>query len=233
MQFSRSSVGDRSSQILSAVWSSGNLFWSPHFLRISTQSDLEKENTHKFRIWGTSSLPRLTSQYQFCFRSFSESEFLQLNNVSHFVAAAKSLQSCLTLCDPIDGRTQDSPVPRILQARTLEWVAISFSNAWKWKVKVKLLSCVRLFVIPWTAAHQALPSMGFSRQEYWSGVPLSMIKEQEWQQTLGWRVSNILHYQSSPNFLWPEIKSLAQILHSYLLPLLSMWFSTVIERKLT
>ena len=87
-------------------------------------------------------------------------------------AAAKSLQSCLTLCDPMDGSPSGSPVPGILQARTLEWVAISFSNAWKWKVKVKSLSHVRLLVTPWTAAHQAPPSMGFSRQEYWSGVPL-------------------------------------------------------------
>ena len=87
-------------------------------------------------------------------------------------AAAESLQSCLTLCDPIDGSPWGSPVPGILQARTLEWVAISFSNAWKWKVKVKSLSLVRLLVTPWTAAHQAPPCMGFSRQEYWSGVPL-------------------------------------------------------------
>ena len=87
-------------------------------------------------------------------------------------AAAKSLQSCLTLCDPIDGSPPGSPVPGILQARTLEWVAISFSNVWKWKVKVKLLSRVRLWATPWTAAYQAPPSMGFSRQEYWSGVPL-------------------------------------------------------------
>ena len=86
--------------------------------------------------------------------------------------AAKSLQSCLTLCDSIDGSPPGSPVPGILQARTLEWVAISFSNAWKWKVRVKSLSHVRLFATPWTAAYQALPSMGFSRQEYWSGVPL-------------------------------------------------------------
>ena len=83
--------------------------------------------------------------------------------------AAKSLQSCLTLCDPIDSSPPGSPVPGILQARTLEWVAIFFSNAWKWKNKVKLLSRVRLLVTPWTAAHQAPPSMGFSRQEYWSG----------------------------------------------------------------
>ena len=87
-------------------------------------------------------------------------------------AAAKALQSCLTLCDPRDDSPSGSPVPGILQARTLEWVAISFSNAWKWKVKVKSLSRVRLLATPWTAVHQAPPSMGFSRQEYWSGVPL-------------------------------------------------------------
>ena len=86
-------------------------------------------------------------------------------------AAAKSLQSCPTLCDPIDGSPPGSPIPGILQARTLEWVAISFSNACKWKVKVKLLSHVWLFATPWTVAYQAPPSMGFSRQEYWSGVP--------------------------------------------------------------
>ena len=87
-------------------------------------------------------------------------------------AAAKSLQSCLTLCDPIDGSPPGYPIPGILQARTLEWVAISFSNAWKWKVKVNSLSRVRLFATPWAVAHQAPPSIGFSRQEYWSGVPL-------------------------------------------------------------
>ena len=81
---------------------------------------------------------------------------------------AKSLQSCPTLCDPIDGSPPGSPVPGILQARTLEWGAISFSNAWKWKEKVESLSRVRLLATPWTAAYQAPPSMGFSRQE--SGV---------------------------------------------------------------
>ena len=81
-------------------------------------------------------------------------------------AAAKSLQSCPTLCDPVDSSPPGSPVPWIIQARTLEWVAISLSNAWKWKVKVKLLSRVRLLVTPWTAAYQAPLSMGFSRQEY-------------------------------------------------------------------
>ena len=86
-------------------------------------------------------------------------------------AAAKSLQSCPTLCDPIDGSPPGFPVPAVLQARTLEWVAISFSNVWKWKGKVKSLSHVRLLATPWTAAYQAPPSMGFSGQKYWSGVP--------------------------------------------------------------
>ena len=89
-----------------------------------------------------------------------------------FTAPAKSLQLCLTLCGPIDGSPPGYPVPGILQARTLEWVAISFSNAWKWKVWVKSLSRVQLLATPWTAAHQAPLSMGFSRQEYWSGLPL-------------------------------------------------------------
>ena len=86
-------------------------------------------------------------------------------------AAAKSLQSCPTLCDPTYGSPPGSTVPGIPQARTLEWIAISFSNAWKWKVKVKSLSRARLFATPWTAAYQAPPSMGFSSQEYWSGLP--------------------------------------------------------------
>ena len=81
-------------------------------------------------------------------------------------AAAKSLQSCLTLCNPTDSSPPGSPIPGIIWARTLEWVAISFSNAGKWKVKVKYLSRVRLLVTPWTAAYQAPPCMGFSRQEY-------------------------------------------------------------------
>ena len=87
-------------------------------------------------------------------------------------AAAKSRQSCPTLCIPIDGSPPGSAVPGILQARTLEWVTIFFSNAWKWKVKVKSLSRVRPSATPWTAAFRAPPSMGFSRQEYWSGMPL-------------------------------------------------------------
>ena len=87
-------------------------------------------------------------------------------------AAAKPLQSCPTLYDPIDSSPPGSPIPGILQAPTLEWVAISFSNSGKWKVKVKLLNRVWLLATPWTAAYQAPPSMGFSRQKYWSRVPL-------------------------------------------------------------
>ena len=98
-------------------------------------------------------------------------------------AAAKSLQSRPTLCNPIDGSPPGSSIPGILQARTLEWVSISFSNAWKWKVKVKSLSRVRLLATLWTAAYQAPPSMGVSRQEYCSGLPVpsALAKEEEGQ----------------------------------------------------
>ena len=103
-------------------------------------------------------------------------------------------QKCPTLWDPIDSSQTGSPVPGILQARTLEWVAISFSNAWKWKVKVKSLSHVRLSATPWTAAHQAPPSMGFSRREHWSGVPLpSLWKEiDKFKTHLGDRIKSLL-----------------------------------------
>ena len=114
-------------------------------------------------------------------------------NTYHY-AAAKSFQSCPTLCDPIDGSPPGSPVPGILQARTLKWVAISFSTAWKWKVKVKLLSRVRLLATPWTAAHQAPPSMGFSRQEYWSGVPLPSHKKLKKSNSSIFPSTNIHHF---------------------------------------
>ena len=112
------------------------------------------------------------------------------SSVGHFLEAKANLNSNLNqmwaselllllncfshvwLCDSRDGSPPGSPVPGILQARTLEWVTISFSNAWKWKVKVKSLSLDRLLATPWIAAYQAPPSMGFSRQKYWSGVPL-------------------------------------------------------------
>ena len=107
----------------------------------------------------------------FCFHSFPL-KCWSLTHAAAAVAAAKLLQSCPTLYDRIDGSPPDSPVPGILQARTLEWVAISFSNAWKWKVKVKSLSRARLLATPWTAAYQAPLSMGFSRLECWGGLPL-------------------------------------------------------------
>ena len=130
-------------------------------------------------------------------------------------AAAKSLQSCPTMCNPIDSSPPGSSVHGILQARTLEWVAISSSNAWKWKVKVKSISHVRLLSTPWTAAYQAPPSMGFSRQEYWSGVPLP---SPWWTASLGIsiiprppylmnRVQLILHQGPQLclcSILWPE-----------------------------
>ena len=101
--------------------------------------------------------------------SFREDHLLKSNGIqTRWAAADKSFQSCLTLCNPIDGSPPGSPIPGILQARTLEWVAIAFSRAWKWKVKVKSLSRVRLLATPWTAAYQAPLSMGFSSQEYWS-----------------------------------------------------------------
>ena len=101
--------------------------------------------------------------------------FIFKNGDNFATATAKSLQSCPTLCDPRDGSPPGSPIPGILQARTLEWVDIAFSNAWKWKVKVNSLSRVRPSVTQWTAAYQSPPSMGFSRQEYWSGVPLPLL----------------------------------------------------------
>ena len=115
------------------------------------------------------------------------------------MVAAKSLQSCLTLCDLIDGSLPGSPIPGILQARTLEWVAISFCNAWKWKVKVKSLSHVRLFATPWTAAYQAPLPMGFSRQEYWSGVPLPS--------PMTWLV---LGNQLSVSAVWETVQTMAK-----------------------
>ena len=127
----------------------------------------------------------LYSSYNYC-RPKNNLCSKPLNNMSIFIevkrqlwkwyTAAKSLQSCLTLCDPTDVSAPGSPVPGILQARILEWVTISFSNAWKWKLKVKSLSCVRLPATSWTAAYQAPLSIGFSRQEYWSGLSLPSLE---------------------------------------------------------
>ena len=111
-------------------------------------------------------------------------------------AAATSLQSCPTLCDPIDGSPSGSPVPGILQARTLECGATAFSNAWKWKMKVKSLSHVR-FTTSWTAAYQGPPSMGFSRQGYWSGMPLPSLRFL----TSKIQIINIIHMSYTGTYL--------------------------------
>ena len=143
-------------------------------LKISnSSSNLEREKQswwhHTFRFQNivkvkvTQLCPTLGEPMDYTVHGILQTRLLE------WAAAAKSLQSCPTLCDPIDSSPPGSPIPRILQARTLEWVAISFSNAWR--VKVKSLSHVRLLATPWTAAYQASPSMGFSRQENWSGVP--------------------------------------------------------------
>ena len=130
-------------------------------------------------------------------------------------AAAKSLQSCPTLCDPIDGSPPGSPIPGILQARTLEWVAVSFSNAWKGKVKVKSLSRAWLFETPWTVAHQAPLSMGFSRQEYWSGLPLTLNKK-----ISGWDiyltpVKMAIIKKSTNNKCWRGCEEKRTLLHTW------------------
>ena len=150
-------------------------------------------------------------------------------------AAAKLLQSCLTLCDPIDGSPPGSTVPGILQARTLEWVAISFSNAPKWKVNVKSLSRVRLFSTPWTAAYQAPPSMGFSRQEYWSGVPLpspsfpAILTLFQVHQTITlafpWEIQIL-----SPGFLY-SVSTFLEQCHPF--PMNSLYFSSIPQMLLS
>ena len=126
-----------------------------------------------FSCWHKKAIISRKNRYVWKTKYLKDIIYWHLNKVKLFsIAAAKSLQSCPTLCDPRDGSPPGSCVPEILKARTLEWVATAFSSVWKWKVKVKSFSRVRLLVTPWTAAYQAPPSMGFSRQEYWSGVPL-------------------------------------------------------------
>ena len=137
------------------------------FILLPSYIDMQRCSGEKITLWvfegKETSLPMLSNSLTVKGPRWTDSTA---------AAAAKSRQSCATLCDPRDGSPPDSPVPGILQARTLEWVAISFSNAWKWKVKVKSLSRVWPSAIPWTAGYQAPPPMGFSRQEYWSGLPL-------------------------------------------------------------
>ena len=132
-------------------------------------------------------------------RFFSTSATWKTQDGATAAAAAKPLQSSPTLCDPIDGSPPGSPAPGILQVRTLEWVAISFSNAGKWKVKVKPLSCVRLLVTPWTAAHQDPPSMGFSRREDWS---VACLIGSCTDTTISWL---ILIFYKQHKFLWLKL----------------------------
>ena len=110
--------------------------------------------------------------------------------LSHFSRVRLCADSVPTLCHAIDGSPSGSPIPGILQARILEWVAISFSSTWKWKVKVKSLSRVWLLVTPWAAAYQASPSVGFSRQEYWSWLPLPSPRLGNSSYNLGLQLAN-------------------------------------------
>ena len=147
------------------VWQNPLQYCKVISLQLIKINEKKKKTKKKKDVWVTLSI--------FLYNPITVTEHFSYWNIAlAAAAAAKSLQSCPTLCDPIDGSPPGSAIPGILQARPLEWVVISFSNAWKWKMKVKLLSCVWLFATPWTAAYQAPPSMGFSRQEYWSGVPL-------------------------------------------------------------
>ena len=129
---------------------------------------------YSLELSGYTTRPEIILKYMHLFCKGPKVDFISSESIRHprsralHAAAAKSRQSCPTLCDPIDSSPPGSPLPGILQARILEWVAISSSNAWKWKVKVKSLSHVQLIATPWTAAYQAPPSMGFS----WSGLPL-------------------------------------------------------------
>ena len=158
------------------------MFWPREFHGLQSKGSQRVRHMSDFhfhRLWGFGTIPTCRTVtlrgYPACNSWFWD--FYTSKPSAAATAAAKSLQSCPTLCDPRDGSPPGSPIPGILQARTLEWVAISFSNAWKWKVKVKSLSHVRLLATPWTAAYQAPPSMGFSRQEYCSGVPLPSLSK--------------------------------------------------------
>ena len=134
--------------------------------RMEEPGGLPSMGSHRVRQdW--SDLAAAAAEKAFHWRLISQHHCLEM-----FAAATKSLPSCLTLCDPIDTSPLGSPSLGFSRPRTLEWVAISFSNAWKWKVKVKSLSRAQLLATPWITAYQAPLSMGFSRQEYWSGMPL-------------------------------------------------------------
>ena len=154
---------------------------------------------YSLELSGYTARPKIIPKYMHLFCKGLKVDFISSKSIRHpwsralHAAAAKSLQSCPTLCNPIDGSPTGFLIPGILQARTLEWVAISSSNAWKWKVKEKSLSHVWLVATPWTAAYQAPPSMGFSRQEYWSGMPLPSLEP---YMTKGQKVKHQKHGRS-------------------------------------
>ena len=147
----------------SGIWNSSAELPSPplalNVVMLPNKAHLTSHSRMNHSRWVITSLWLSRSWISFLYSSsvYSCHFFISFASV-----AAKLLQLCLTLCDPVDGSPPGSPIPGILQARTLEWVVISFSNAWKWNVKVKSLSA-RLLATPWTAAYQAPPSMGFPR----------------------------------------------------------------------
>ena len=144
----------------------------------------------EMNVWSTINNNRKSS---ICFTEFKAASILSL--------IAKSLQSCRTLYDPIDGSPPGSPIPGILQARTLEWVAVSFSNAWKWKVKVKSLSPVWLLATPWIVATRLLHPWDFPDKSNGVGC-----------HCLLWFVDSIILYIENPN---DAIKRLLEIINKY------------------
>ena len=166
-------------------------------------------------IWSLVPLPFLNPSWRYRISLFTYWWSLAWRILSiNLLACAAAAKSCPTQCNPRAGSPPGYPVPGILQARTLEWVSISFSNAWEWKVKVKSVSCVWLFVTPWTAVYQVLPSMGFSRQEYWSGLPLpSPCWHVRWVQLCGtlnilWHCFSLgLEWKLTFPILWPLLRS--------------------------
>ena len=158
----------------------GNILLKKHILIIQSNNHVPKYLPKRVENLWAQKIVHINVYGSFVQMSFhrwlDKLQYIQtMNTTTTTTTTTKSLQLCPTLCDPIDGNPPGSPVPGTLQARTLEWVAISFSNAWKWKVKMKSLSGVRPSATAWTAAFQAPPSMGFSRQEDCSGVPLSSL----------------------------------------------------------
>ena len=167
--------------------------------------------------------------YQEAFASMSF--FYKFTSTLKEYTAAKSIQSCPTLCNPIDGSPPGSLVPGILQAKTPEWAAISFSNACKWKVKVKLLSRVRFLATPWTAAYQAPPSMGFSRQEYWSGVPLPSPKEYtKYSKITSHSKATLENEIILPRAYWKTLQCYTERTHSHQFAYVQVWdfFSLIV-----